>query len=55
MVLFVSLCDHDNLTIKFYQKIATLIKGGFYRRFKVGSVPGMINKGVLAQFTYKPT
>ena len=41
--------------LKLNQKIATLMKGGFYiGSFKVGGVPGIINKEVLAQFIYKP-
>ena len=44
-------CNHDNLILKLHQKKkkATLIGS-----FNLGSVPGMINKEVLARFIYKP-
>ena len=49
------LCNHGNLTLKLSENIATLMKGGFFLgRFKVGSLPRMTNKEVLAQFIHKP-
>ena len=52
LILLFLLCNHDNLVLKLHQrKIAPLMKDGFFiGSFKVGSVPGMINKEVLAQF-----
>ena len=52
LILLLLLCNHDNLVLKLHQrKIAPLMKDGFFiGSFKVGSVPGMINKEVLAQF-----
>ena len=47
--ILILLCNHDNLILKLQKKIATLMKGSF----KIGSVPGMINKEVLAQAIYK--
>ena len=49
LTLLLLLCNHDNLILKLQKKIATLMKGSF----KVGSVPGMINKQVLAPAMYK--
>ena len=59
LVVLSLLCNNDTLILKLYQKkIATLMKGGFFigifiGRFIVGTVPGMINKEVLAQLIYK--
>ena len=49
-------CNHDNLILKLHQKKNSFFDEGwlFIGSFKVGHVPGMINKEVLAQFTYKP-
>ena len=54
LILLPLLCNHDNLILKLHQKkIATLIEMWlFIGSFKVGSVPGMINKEVLAEFVY---
>ena len=53
LVLLFLLCNHDNLILKVHQK--TITKGWlFIGSFKVGRVPGMINKEVLSQFIYKP-
>ena len=50
------LCNHDNLTLKLHQKNSYLNEGWlFIGRFKVGSLPRMKNKEVLAQFIYQPT
>ena len=52
LILLPFLCNHDNLILKLHQKKkkkATLIGS-----FNLGSVPGMINKEVLARFIYKP-
>ena len=50
------LFNHGNLTLKLHQKYSYLNKGWlFIGRFKVASLPGMINKELLAQFIYKPT
>ena len=56
LTLLLLLWNHDNFILKIHQeKLATLDKGWFFiGSFKVGSVPGMINKEVLAQFLYKP-
>ena len=46
-------CNHGNLTLKLYtsEKNSYLDEGWlFIGRFKVGSLPRMINKEVLAQF-----
>ena len=49
-------CNHGNLTRKLHQKNSYLNPGWrFIGRFKVGSLPRMLNKDVLAQFIYKPT
>ena len=54
LILLLLLCNHDNLILKLHQKkIATLMKL-FISSFKDGSVSGMINKEVLAQFICKP-
>ena len=51
------LFKHDNLILKLHQKKNSHLDEGwlFIGSFKVGSVPGMISKEVLAQFIYKPT
>ena len=52
LILLSLLCNHDNLILKLHQKKqdeAWLFIG----RFKVRSVPGIINKEVLDQFIYK--
>ena len=56
LILLPLLWNHNNLILQLHQKkTATLMKGGFLTdRIKVGSVPGMMNKEVLAQFIYKP-
>ena len=49
-------CNYDNLTLQLYQKKNYLNEGLlFICRFKVGSLPRMINKEVLAEFIYKTT
>ena len=55
LVVLSLLCNNDTLILKLYQKkIATLMRGGFFiGRFIVGTVPGMVNKEVLAQLIYK--
>ena len=55
--LLLLLCNHDNLIPKLgmSEKNSYLNEGWlFIGSCKVGSVPGMINKKVLAQFIYKP-
>ena len=56
VLVFLSLlCNHDNLILKLHQKkVAIDEEWLFIGRSKVGSVPGMINKEVLAQAIYKP-
>ena len=56
VILLPVLCNHDNLILKLYERINCYLDEGwfFMGTFKVGSVPGMINKEVLAQFIYKP-
>ena len=60
------LCNHGNLILKLYmyiyiyiyisEKNSDLNEGClFIGRLKVGSLPRMINKEVLAQFIYKTT
>ena len=49
LILLPLLCNHDK-SISEKKGEGWLVIG----RFKVGSVLGMINKKVLAQFTYKP-
>ena len=52
-ILLLLLCNHDTKTIS--EKNSYLDEGWlFIGSFKVGSVPGMINKEVLAQYIYKP-
>ena len=54
--LFPPLCNHGNLTLKLHQKNSYLNEDWlFIGRFKVGRLPRMINKEVLAQLIYKPT
>ena len=49
-ILLPLLCNHDNLILKLHQKkISSVMKGSF----KVGRVPGIINKEVLTHFIYK--
>ena len=59
MVLLPLLCNHGNLTLKLHQKIRknSYLNEGWLLigRFKVGSLPRMINKAVLAQFKHKTT
>ena len=47
--------NQDNLILKLHQKKNSYVDEGwlFIDRFKVGSVPQMINKEVLVQLTYK--
>ena len=49
------LCNHDNLTLKLHHQKNSYLDEGclFIGRLKVGSVPGMISKVVLAQFIYR--
>ena len=56
LILLLHLCNHDNLIIKLHQKKNSYLDEGwlFIGTFKAGSVPGMINKEVLAQFIDKP-
>ena len=57
LTLLILLCNHDNWMLKLStsEKHSCFDEGWiFISSFKVGSVPGMINKEVLAQFTYKP-
>ena len=57
LILFLILCNHGNLIVKLHEiKHSDLNEGWvFIGSFKVGSVPRMINKEVLAQFIYEPT
>ena len=49
------LCHHDSLTLKFHQKNSYFNEGWlFVGRFKVGSLPRMMNEEVLGQFIYEP-
>ena len=49
LILLSLFCNHDNLILKLHQKNSYLDEGWlFIGRFKVGSVPGVINKEVLA-------
>ena len=56
LILLLLLCNYNNLILKLHQKKNSYLDEGwlFIGSFKVGSVPGMINKEVLAQFIYKP-
>ena len=48
--------NHGYLALKLHQKNSYLNQGWlFIGKFKVGSLPRMINREVLAQFLYKPT
>ena len=53
------ICNHGNFTLKLYasEKIARYLNKGwrFIGRFKVGSLPRMKKKEMLAQFIYKPS
>ena len=53
LILLSFLCNHDFTKTASEKKIAILCL--FVGRFKVRSVPGIINKDVLAQFIYKLT
>ena len=54
LILLPLLCNHNNLILK-SETNSYLDEGWlFISRFKVGSVPGMINKEMLAQYLYKP-
>ena len=52
LILLLLLCNQDNLILKLHQKKNNDLNEGwfFIGSFKVGSLPGMINKEVLAQF-----
>ena len=54
LTLLVLLCNHGNLIIKLHQKKNGYCDEGwlFIGSFKIGSVPGILNKEVLTQFTY---
>ena len=53
LILFSLCCKYDNFIQKLHQKkIASLVL--FMGRFKVESVPEMINQEVLTSFMYKP-
>ena len=54
LILLPLLCNHNNLILK--SETNSYVDEGwlFISRFKVGSVPGMINKEMLAQYMYKP-
>ena len=56
LTLLLLLCNHSLiLKLGTSEKNSYLDEGWlFIGSFKVGSVPGMINKDVLAQFIYKP-
>ena len=56
LILLLLLYNHDNLILKLLQKKNSHLDDRwlFMTSFKIGCVPGMINKEVLAQFTYKP-
>ena len=56
LILLLLPCNHDNWILKLHQKENSCLDEGWLSisSFKVGSVPGMINKEVLAQFIYKP-
>ena len=55
LILLLLLCNH-NLILKLHQKKNSYLDEGwlFIGSFKVESVPGMINKEMLAQLMYKP-
>ena len=47
--------NHGNFTLKLHEKYSYLNEGRpFIGRFKVGRLPRMINKEVLARFIHKP-
>ena len=54
LILLLLLYNHDNLILKLHQKKNSYLDEGwlFIGSFKVGSVPGMVNKEILAQFIY---
>ena len=55
LILLLLLCNYDDLILKVDQKKSYIDEGWlFIGSFKVGSVPGMINRDVFAQFIYKP-
>ena len=57
LTLLLLLCNHDDLIpeLSTSEKNSCLNEGWlFIGSFKVGSVKGVINKEVLAQFVYKP-
>ena len=56
LILLLLLCNHDNLILKLHQKKNSYLDEGwlFVGSLKVESIPEMINKGMLAQFIYKP-
>ena len=53
LILLSLLCNLDNLILKLHEGWHLDEGWLFIGRFKVGNVPGMINKEVLAQFIYK--
>ena len=54
LILLLLLCNYDNLILKLHHEKNFLDEVWiFIGSFKVRSVPGMINKEVLAQFIYK--
>ena len=55
LILLLLLCYHDNLILKLHQKKKNFLDEGwlFIGSCKVGNVPGMINKEVLALFIHK--
>ena len=54
LILLLLVYSHDNLIVKLHQKKNSYLdeRWLFIGSFKVGSVPGMINKEVLAEFVY---
>ena len=55
LILLLLLCNYDDLILKLNQKKSYIDEGWlFIGSFKVGSVPGMINRDVFVQFIYKP-
>ena len=56
LILLLLLFHHDKMILEVHQKKNSYLDEGwlFIGSFKVGSVLGMINKEVLAQFIYKP-
>ena len=55
LILLLLFCNHDNLILKLHQKKNSYFDEWwlFIGSFKVGIVPGIKNKKVLAQFIYK--